>query len=82
MAGILLPNLVLPTLTVSHARGANTIGGVGLVTAAITIAYHVSILGLNLGQNTITNHYHRGRGLTIEQGIEASVMPRAPGWAG
>ena len=47
-----------------------------------TNAYHLPDLGRNLPRGGFTNHYHRGLRLTIEQGIEASVMHRAPGWAG
>ena len=63
-AGLTLPNLVLPTLTVSYARGANTIGAFGLVTRRLTILYHARDLGLNLPYKTFTNHYHREEGDT------------------
>ena len=52
----------LPNLTGSCAHGANTIGGFGLVGWGFTNAYQSSDLGRNLGQNTITNHYHRIEG--------------------
>ena len=41
----MLPNLGLPLLTGSCARGAKVDGGFGLVAGHITIAYHVSDLG-------------------------------------
>ena len=63
MAGDLLPNLGLPFPTIFLASLAHSIGGFGLVGPPFTNAYQSSDLGLNLGQNTITNHYHRGRGL-------------------
>ena len=59
----------LPILTGSCAHGAKPIGAFGLVGPPITIAYHMIDLGLNLGHDTITNHYHREGG----QGIDVSV---------
>ena len=41
-----------------------------------TRAYQSADLGLNLGQNTITNHYHRGEGLTIDLGVGGHAV----GW--
>ena len=41
-----------------------------------TILYQPADLGLNLGQNTITNHYHRGEDRGIDLGVVASVA----GW--
>ena len=58
----MLPNLSLPIVTGIYARGANTIGGFGLVGGWLTIAYHVSDLGLNRPQEAFTNHYHRTGG--------------------
>ena len=43
-----------------------------------TNAYQSADLGLNLGQNTITNHYHRDLG----QGIDRSVVGRVHQVAG
>ena len=45
---------------------ARSLGAFGLVALLFTNAYQSSDLSLNLGQNTITNHYHRteGRGMT------------------
>ena len=39
-----------------------------------TNAYHVADLGRNLGQNTITNHYHRGLGRGIDVSVGDSVV--------
>ena len=55
----------LPNLTGSCAHGAKPIGGFGQVTPAITITYQSADLGRNLGQNTITNDYHRTGGRDI-----------------
>ena len=55
----------LPIVTGILARGAKPIGGFGLVRPAITITYQSADLGRNLGQNTITNNYHRTGGLDI-----------------
>jgi len=52
----------LPILTGSHARGAKPIGGFGMVTPPITIAYHSFDLALTRGRTTFTNHYHRTGG--------------------
>ena len=47
----------LPDLTKICARGANTIGGFGLVTPAITRAYHCADLAGPPLCCAITNHY-------------------------
>ena len=64
MTGDLASDLSLPNLTGFLARPAKTLGGFGLVGGGITIPYHVSILGRNRGQNTITNQYHRTEDIT------------------
>ena len=64
MTGDLLPNLGLPFPTIFLATPAKRDGGFGLVGLPITIAYHLIDLSLNLGQNTITNHYHRTEHIT------------------
>ena len=45
-----------------------------------TIAYHSLNLGLNLGQNTITNHYHRGEDRGIDLGVGGHAVGVAT-WA-
>ena len=45
-----------------------------------TNAYHLPDLGLNLGQNTITNHYHRGLGRGIDLGVGGHAVGVAT-WA-
>ena len=45
-----------------------------------TNCYHVADLGLNLGRNTITNHYHRGEGQAIDQSVVASVVATWAVW--
>ena len=52
----------LPNLTKIIARDAKVDGGFGLVVPLFTNTYQSADLGLNLGQNTITNHYHREEG--------------------
>ena len=56
----------LPNITGSCARGANRIGGFGLVGPWLTIPYQVSILGQGRPCVTFTNLYHRDGGLTID----------------
>ena len=63
-AGDLLPKLGLPFPTIFLASAALSDGGFGLVGPPITNAYHLRDLGLNLGQNTITNYYHRTEHIT------------------
>ena len=63
-AGDPASDLSLPNLTGFLATDAKRDGGFGLVAGGITIAYHVSILSLNLGRNTITNHCHRREHIT------------------
>ena len=45
-----------------------------------TNAYHVADLGLNLGQNTITNHYHREEGLGIDVSVVGGVVAGMAVW--
>ena len=52
--------LGLPLLTISHAMPAKRLGAFGLVTAAVTIPYHCSILGRTLPRVAFTNNYLRG----------------------
>ena len=47
----------LPNVTKICARGADRIGGFGLVTPAITILYHGAILAGNLPQGAFTKHH-------------------------
>ena len=61
-AGVLLPNLSLPSLTKILARGAKPIGGFGLVGPPFTNRYHRRDLSLNQPQEAFTNHYHRTEG--------------------
>ena len=63
-AGDHASDLSLPNLTRILARPARSLGVFGLVGGPLTILYHVSILGQTRGQNTITNHYRRGEGIT------------------
>ena len=63
-AGDPASDLGLPNLTGFLATDAKMDGGFGLVGLPITIAYHLIDLSLNLGQNTITNHYHRTEHIT------------------
>ena len=62
MTGVVYADLGLPNITVAVARGANAIGGFGLVGRAFTIAYQSPNLGAGLPCCTFTNHYHRGLG--------------------
>ena len=57
MAGILLPNLGLPSLTKILARGAKLDGGFGLVGPPFTNLYHLLNLGRTLPREAFTNHY-------------------------
>ena len=61
--------MVLPIPTGSIARGANPIGGFGMVPSLITIAYHMTDLALDLLWLAFTNHYRREEGLTIDLNI-------------
>jgi hypothetical protein len=45
-----------------------------------TNCYHLPDLGLNLGQNTITNHYHRDGGLGIDVSVAGSVVATWAVW--
>ena len=45
-----------------------------------TNAYHIADLGLNPGQNTITNHYHRGLGQGIDQSVAGGVVATRAVW--
>ena len=45
-----------------------------------TNAYHMIDLSLNLGQNTITNHYHRGEDRGIDLGVGGHAVGVAT-WA-
>ena len=54
----------LPILTRFLASPAKRLGGFGLVWVAITIAYHVSILGQTLPRVAFTNYYHRTEDIT------------------
>jgi len=49
----------LPNLTGILARDANTIGGFGLVSRWLTIAYQSADLSLSRPGIAFTNHYHR-----------------------
>ena len=66
----------LPTPTGSHAGPARRIGGFGLVTGRITIAYQPPDLGLNLPCTTFTNHYRRGLGTTHRSECSRHQAPR------
>ena len=75
MAGLLLPNLGLPSLTGSCAHDAKTVGAFGLVWWPLTNAYQPPDLGLGRPSICFTNHYHRTGG---EGGL--GVDPDASGW--
>ena len=70
MAGDLPSNLALPFPTKILARGANTIGVLGLVYQL----YQPPDLGRNQPCGTFTNHYHRGLDRGIDLGVVASVV--------
>ena len=80
-AGVLLPNLSLPSLTKILARGAKPIGGFGLVGPPFTNRYHRRDLSLNQPQEAFTNHYHRTGG---EGGQESDLAAsgRVVRWLG
>ena len=80
MAGDLLPNLGLPSLTIFLASEAKSIGAFGLVGGGFTILYHASILGLTRGHIAFTNHYRRDQGLTTELDIVAGRQHQVAGW--
>ena len=63
----------LPNVTKILARGANAIGGFGLVTPPITTAYHSADLGRNLPCDSFTNLYHRGEGDWIKPDTPSRV---------
>jgi len=52
----------LPNLTGILARGANTIGGFGLVSRWLTITYQSADLSLSRPGIAFTNHYRRTGG--------------------
>ena len=62
MAGLLLPNLGLPSLTIFLASEAKSIGAFGLVWWGFTILYHARDLSVDLPCEAFTNHYLRGDG--------------------
>ena len=45
-----------------------------------TNAYQSADPGLNPGQNTITNHYHRGLGLGIDVSVAGGVVATWAVW--
>ena len=63
----------LPNVTKILARGANAIGGFGLVTLPFTIAYHSADLSRNLPRIAFTNLYHRDEGLGIDSQVAGIV---------
>ena len=62
MAGLLLPNLGLPSLTIFLASEAKSIGAFGLVGRWLTILYHARDLSVDLPCEAFTNHRLRGDG--------------------
>ena len=62
MAGLLLPNLGLPSLTIFLASEAKSIGAFGLVGGGFTLLYHARDLSVDLPCEAFTNPYLRGDG--------------------
>ena len=63
----------LPFPTKISAHRANAIGGFGLVTAAVTIPYHLIDLGQTLPRVAFTNTYHRGDRLVLCAGYDGDL---------
>ena len=61
-----IPYQSLPRASISCARGANPLGGFGLVVPGFTTTYHTPDLARNHPSGSFTNHYHRTGGLRIK----------------